>query len=815
MASNIQFNNANITNYTDLPTSIYPVLNVAVLTQVAINHATTNVINNVLPDNLGTYVTWQYPVTDDLYYRIAVGYQLQVMEGTFTDEQCQAYLPPGNIVYEDIVNLKTEPIEEDRYINLQGGAKGSVNIPPTTILAGFKYTVRIRALLFSELGDGTVGDQYFKYSKWGMVNFRINNVPTALNLQVNGSTNPTAIPKNDHVYFSFTFLDTDGPSYFYRVQVGTIPGVGFAANIWDSNVISAGAGFGSKDVTVSYSGSAVLSSNVTYAWRVWVSDGLSTPGWTAATDTFKINSLPTISTLKINGQEILFGATPTVGSTGAVLSWTFSDADVDAQKAYSLTVVQKLANSQPGSTSSSDAVDVQEILVTGNVFNSTSTLALPTLPEGGEIEVSLKVRDSIEFGDLVTAEFKANASPQVLSLKIDSKVNPGDVSSATPTFSWVFFDSSPGDIQVAFRIQVATNDTFASLLWDTGNITSAVNTVQYGTTAGPIVGPIPLTHGAYYYVRVAVSDGVSFSTYTNGFFAVNGKPNSPTILTPAALSYSGIINVTWLPAAILDPDGDVVTYTLEMTTRLSSNQGWEYLAGPLASGVALFALDTANIKAGNDYGVRILANDGFTDSNPTAGTSLGFTINNHNPTSPIFVSPKTGDIAGSILTIEWLEGNPVDVDGDAVFYILEITRDSSVGTPTYEKIGVYNQGTTRCFIDISNMPDGSSYKLRVTAQDDKKDGIGTTNYSGVFSIINTPAITDFETLGTTLYLSTTDGRIFKANESIWEFEEQFTSLEEVKAFSTFVRGTPVVDIENGALVIKSPPGSTYILKVGN
>jgi len=810
MPIDLQFIDANITDYQDIPSSLYPVLTSVPLKNVTINtSAQHGQFQGTIADGNGIDIRWVYPSTDNLYFRVAVGYQFQIMEGTFSSQQAQSILPPGNLVYEQIENFKDEVDPDLHYINLQAGASGKIDIPTTILKSGNKYTVRVRALVFSERGAGTVSGQYFKYTQWGTINFRVNSVPAAINLRTNGISNPTAITRTEPVQFSFTFADNDGPSYLYRIQVGTTPGVGFSANIWDSGLVSAGAGYGPRDFMVPYSGPE-LAAGVIYAWRIDVQDGLSDGGFTAANETFKINSPPVITSVKINDIELIYEDEVTVASTEAVLSWTSSDPEGDTQRAYNVVVVQTESTNTQGF----------EILNTGNVFSTQTSIALPALPDGGEIRVTISVRDSVEFGESTVVSFFSDARPEAQNLKIDGFSNPGNVATSTPLFSWMFYDSDAGEMQTAFRIQVASNDTFSTLLWDTGSVTSAASAVTYGTTASPEVAPTALTHGAYYFVRVQVSDGYSFSEYTNGFFAVNTSPNSPTLLSPSAGAFSGTINVTWMPASPLDDDGDEVTYTIEMTTRRSSNQGWEYLAGPFGSATAAFALDTSSIKAGNDFGVRVLANDGFTDSDPILGTSavnangLGFTILNHVPETPVFILPEASSLIASVLKVEWLEASPVDVDGDAVFYILEITRDASAALPTYEKVGVFNEGTPRTFIDVSNFTDGANYKIRITAQDDK-GGVGETNFSETFAIVNTPAVTDFETLGASLYLSTTDGRVFRARESIWQLEEEFNTSNSLEVFEAFVRGSPKAEAEEGVLSIESPPGASYILRIGS
>lgn len=809
----IQFIDANINDYEDIPSSLYPVLSDVSVSAVTINHLSYVVSGGVLPNATGVFFKWAYPAADNNFIRVAVGYQLQVMRGAFSKDEAQSPLPSGTLIFEEISNFKTAVLPDDRYVNLQFGASGRVDLPSGLLFEGEKYTVRIRALVFSELGDGTLSDQYFKYTEWNVGNFSVNTAPRAINLRVNQLINPAALQAAKPVKFSFTFEDLDGPAFFYQIQVGTVPGASFTASIWDSGLIAGGNGFGKRDFTLPYSGPE-LEGGVSYAWRVKVQDGITDGGWTDANSTFELNTLPIVSSIRINDSEMLFDEIPVVADTNGVLTWEFHDPEDAGQRAYSLRVSQIVQS--PGATET----QLFDIVNTGDVFSAATTVNLPDLPQDSEFSVKLRVRDAIEFGSEFEGRFKVNARPEVQNLKVAGSINPGNVSTTSPSISWTFFDNTAGDIQAKFRVQVATNDSFTSLVWDSGDISSVANSVTYGTTASPVVAPVVLTHGAYYFVRVRVSDGISFSDYISSFFSINTAPGSPTLLSPSAGAFSGPITVSWLPASPLDADGDTIFYTIELTSRRSSNQDWTYFAGPFASSVTTFTLDTSDIKAGMDYGVRVLANDGFTDSSPVLGTSplnasgLGFTIMNHAPNTPIFISPLEDAIVSGHLKAEWLEMFPIDVDGDSVFYLLELTRASSATEPTYETIGVFNEGSTKIFIDISNLSDGSDYKLRITAQDDK-GGIGETNYSPAFAISNSTAITDFESLGDTRFVGTSDGRIFKAVETIWDVDYDFSprASKGLEWFNVFSSGSPNVNIEDGRMSINSPPGSSFMLRV--
>ena len=801
--------NANVSSYEDIPSSLYPVLDGSFASSVAFNHQTKPIVNGALADGNGVFFTWRYPVGDNLYTKVAVGYHFQIFEGTFSADESQSATPPGPLVFEEIVNLKTALQPENRYINLLSGASGRVDIPSGLMLPGIKYTGRVRALIFSEKGDGTVGGQYFKYTEFATALTRVNNVPAALNLRINGVSNPVAVSSKDGVVFSFTFSDNDGPAYLYGIEVGTSPG-GF--NIWQSGTIAGGKAFSSKDFTVPYSGQA-LSSGIMYYWRVSVADGMSDGGWTSGNDSFQINR-------DLQPYSVLVGTTtigpispPTVADTGETLSWTFATADFGRQRGYQL--VLNAISSQSGET----AGTTYEILNTGIVYSTATSIPLPVLPENYLIEAKLRLRDATELHDEFVGYFYANAKPSVRNLLVDGKENPGDVASATPIFSWKFFDSSPGDWQRKYSIQVATNDRFTSLLWDTGDVTSASTSVQYGSFGAAL----PLTHGSYYYVRVKVSDNFSFSDYAQAFFAVNRRPNSPTLLFPSSGAYGRpdpMLNIQWLPAVPLDPDGDIVKYTIEVTDKRSSNSNWQYLAGPLDESTSSFAWDTSSVKADKDYGVRILANDGFADSDPSLGSTspvngsgLGFTILNHPPETPIFISPLADSVASSMLKAEWLEADPVDVDGDAAYYVLEITNNAGDPTPTYANIGIFKQGTPRALVDVSNFPDGAAYRLRLTAYDDKGEA-GTARFSQVFSVVNTPVVKDVQRLGASLYVATSDGRVMRGTEAIWQLEEGL-GADDNPQLKKFVEGQPSYSFGPNGLRIRSMPGDTFIMQIGN
>ena len=794
MPTDLQFTTANIEAYQPIPSDLYPTTS-AFVSNVSVLYNSASVTDNILPSGNNVSISWQYPTSDNLFVQVAVGYQLQILQGSYSPAQLQAFQAPGLVVFEQDVSFNAPPTPY--YISLTSGAVGQLDVPSGILLGNNDYTVRVRALVWSQFGAGTVENQFFKYTSWGVSEFTVNNVPNAINLRVNGQVGPLRLPQDSVVTFGFTFNDTDGPSCLYQVQVGTTPGPGFSANIWDSGLINAGKSLGPQDVQVQYGGPS-LAPGVTYAWRVNVQDGLSNGGWTSANDVFALNQKPVISSLKVNGNEIAYGAIPTVADSGVVLSWTYSDPQKDAQQAYNVTVATTAAANR------------SVLLATGNIFSSASSLTLPPMEDNVSYSVTVAARDSVEFSNPVTGNFAVDAAPTVANVTINGMVNPGNVPvNTTPTFGWTFLDKNAGKVQAAYQIQVAVDPEFASVIWDSGSVASSSNSVPYGGT--------PLLHSQYF-VQVRVSDGISYSPYANGFFAMNTRPGSPILLPKPPM---GDLFWQWLPASPLDADGDAVTYTLEITSTRSSNIGWEFLAGPLNSAINHWPIDFRSIPAGNDYGIRILANDGFMDSDPSQGSTspvgangLGFTVAAQPPVSPTIIYPTVGMDVSTTLIAEWIEASPASIDGSKVSYVLELCTNTTVSLPVYNSVGVYNQGTTKAFVDVSDYADSSNCKLRITASD--MNGLsGVTTYSAAFSIVNTPIATDFERMGATLYVGTSDGKVYRASESFWDVDNDFSGVQPQAPFQVFSNGNPVVVSSPGSLSIQSPPGATYMLRITN
>jgi hypothetical protein len=629
------------------------------------------------------------------------------------------------------------------------------------------------------------------YSQWGIDSAKINEVPVATNLQVNNEVSPGRVASKKPVSLGFLLSDPDGPSLEYKIEVGNFEENQFSPSMWDSGWVPVSSSPGDTLVSnVQYQGQA-LAQGRDYFWRARGRDGLGIGTWSEVNN-FGTNTPPQILSLKVDGMEALFGSVPNANSAGPVISWQYSSEEAP-QQAFELVFRQE------------DKSAEQTINGTGE----TSEATLPAFDPEKRVFLRLTVSDGIEE---TTEEITllSNTPPQVTQLLTEALSNPTTLSTTTPTFSWSFQDRSQS-LQQAFRIQVASDPDFSTLTWDSGEVTSMNNFVTYGSTASPVVPPVALTH-AVFFVRVAVNNGVAWSELSDSppaFFAINGQPGAPTLLSPLGGRHSGAITVSWMPASPADPDGDDITYQVEITDVLSTGTGWRRLVGPLPEGQTSYVIGANDLPAGEDYGVRVISSDGISPSDPA--TSIVFAVENHAPISPVFSSPGTGETAVRFLRVEWIEADPVDVDGDDVTYKLEITSGASDTTPLWRLVGTFGAGTTGTTVDVSEEEDGSDFQLRVTAIDEHGKN-GDANLSPGFAVSNVVEILDAEIFEGDTYLATSDGRLVRLEETAWQVRVDWAEEEDVSSFQVFKSERGEVQVRNGEIVFESPPGETAILR---
>jgi hypothetical protein len=756
---------------------------------------------------------------------ILVGLHLQVLEGTLSDEDCNQRLgddtwsmilglrtslraagrplgdkPPGLVVFETSKLLAAATYDfglQDSLVAYQKSLKDKADIPDGVLVEGTAYTARVRAVLAYPyaLGDG-IDPTWFVfqgvarpyYTRWGTARFKVNKKPSVVSLMLNGFASPPKIPSTAAVNFGFTIKNEDGPDAKYKIQVGGVHGGSFSPTAWDSGWVVLDNGTGNVDVSAPYQGSP-LSKGATYAWRARANDGLADGDWSDA-KYFTINQPPVATSLQVDSQEILFGDTPRAKAAAPTVSWTYVGSP---QKTYSLFYRQE------------DWLAEEEVSGKG----ATASVVLPTVSgttfdSGKNVFLRLVVSDGIESAEF-SGQFVSSKAPTISSISIDGDSNPTDVANLTPTISWVY-QSQDGGAQQRYQVRVSTAIDFSAIIWDPGAVTSAADSVVY---AGPA-----LSHGTYF-VRVIGYDGISWSDWAASppcFFSFNHKPNAPTLILPVVGTYSGTLEVRWIPAAPLDADGDAVTYALEVTSTRSSNRGWKFLVGPLPSYQTSYVIGASDLPAGDDYGVRIVASDSMSSADPS--TSQRFAIANHAPTTPVFYLPSSGQVVSNFARVEWIEANPPDVDGDLVYYVLEAAPDSSTAQPTWSLVATLKAGTNSYVLDASALDDGTDYRLRITAIDEKGKA-GSQNLSPKFAVDHTVVVNDVETFRGSAFASTSDGRLVKYHDAYWQFGDPWLTEIPILGMSTFFTPGAKVSVSGQEVIISDPAGETFLFREGS
>ncbi|PIP21803.1 MAG: hypothetical protein COX39_00925, partial [Candidatus Nealsonbacteria bacterium CG23_combo_of_CG06-09_8_20_14_all_40_13] len=134
------------------------------------------------------------------------------------------------------------------------------------------------------------------------------------------------------------------------------------------------------------------------------------------------------------------------------------------------------------------------------------------------------------------------------------QTNPTNLTDTTPAFSAIYNDADTGDIANKARIQVSTDETFASVThWDSGAAGTTITNcttpnrcqdIVYGSFGTAPTQNLALNDGAVtYYWRIKYWDDEgnegAWSTETATFTLLD-VPTAPTIGTPTALSSTSI-----------------------------------------------------------------------------------------------------------------------------------------------------------------------------------------------------------------------------------------------------------------------------------
>jgi len=241
-----------------------------------------------------------------------------------------------------------------------------------------------------------------------------------------------------------------------------------------------------------------------------------------------------------------------------------------------------------------------------------------------------------------------------------------------------------------------------------GTISPESRTVSYDSTTTFTVTPIP---GYHLDLVSGCSGTLSGNTYTTGHVTadctvsaafVNAAPPAPIVYAPAAGSEVFSLTPTLSVNAVIDPDGDPVTYTYEVyldsyltiTAARATNQG------------ASWTVSSA-LADNTTYYWRAQATDGYLNSNWMSTADFFVNTSNDPPTITVDSPASTTDISSfTTYTITWTATDP---DSNPIITLYYDTSGSGYnGTQIVS--GLHNGVPNGNYAwNVTNLPEGTYF----------------------------------------------------------------------------------------------------------
>jgi len=264
--------------------------------------------------------------------------------------------------------------------------------------------------------------------------------------------------------------------------------------------------------------------------------------------------------------------------------------------------------------------------------------------------------------------------------------------SLTPTLSW---NSSNG--ATSYTLQVSTNSSFTSYVYNQGNLTN---------TSQQVTG---LTQTTTYFWRVsAVNSYGTSAPSANWWFMTGTPPIAPTLLSPA----NGTIELSFSPTLSWNTSPSATSYTLQLSTN-SSFTSYVYNQTNLInnsqqiSGLLPFTEYFWKVSAANSFGTSAFS------------TVWSFTATGIAPLAPTLLLPSDGATNQSLTpTLNW------NASIDATSYTLQVSTSSSFTSYVFNQN--YLPSTAQ---QLSGLTPFTNYYWHVSAT----NSYGTSTYSNIWS----------------------------------------------------------------------------------
>lgn len=342
--------------------------------------------------------------------------------------------------------------------------------------------------------------------------------------------------------------------------------------------------------------------------------------------------------------------TPTDGTTGVTLSPAFEWLPVESATSYRILI----------STVSNFATTVADQTTTGTSYTYGSNLNTSTQYYWRVQAINSNGSSLSPTRSFTTAAVSNTAPNTPSSITSNGLLNGASIASTSgKNISMTLSDTDP-DEQVRYRLQMATDAAFNSLVIDYRSEFGAEGdvTYTYGQSGGTyLVGnSSTVLPNDEYYVRVRTEDdsAASSSWHSSGAVAFtleqNAAPNVPSSLGGASLVNGSVLNSTQPTLSFslsdsnvsntvlyeiqVDDNSDFASPIIHYTSALGSQGSKSFVVGQVA-GTGSYTHGSANQTLNNgDYYWRVRATDNLGDSSAYATAHSGavaFTVNSNSP----------------------------------------------------------------------------------------------------------------------------------------------------------------------------------------
>lgn len=188
---------------------------------------------------------------------------------------------------------------------------------------------------------------------------------------------------------------------------------------------------------------------------------------------------------------------------------------------------------------------------------------------------------------------------------------------------------------------------------------------------------------------------------------INNSPSKPSAVAPSNNLLCIDNNVTFEWTECTDPDGDAISYQLEIATDNQFTQNVQTRSNITALSVLL------TLEKGVAYYWRVKAVDSKNMAGEPSNTFQFYTegngVSNHLPFSPSVITPKLyASVSSASATLEW---SASDVDNDP------LTFDIYFGTDN-PPVNIVSENQTANTFDV-DLSASTNYFWKVVAKDDK------------------------------------------------------------------------------------------------